>query len=72
MEIYFSETVIPGGHLASLACGSTVLDLDIQSGQGFINPKTSQEPTGNVAPHSTFQRASSTTLFVNEMALTVR
>lgn len=63
--IYFSETVTPGSRLASLACGGTVLDSDIQSRQGFINPKTSQEPTGNVAPHSTSQKASSTTLFVN-------
>lgn len=61
------ETVTPGGHicrlpgpktskvdLASLARGGTVLDRDVLSGQGFTNPKTSQELTVNVAPRSTF------------------
>ena len=31
----------------------------------FIYPKTSQEPTGNVAPHGTFHRHPPTTLFAN-------
>lgn len=59
---YFSETVIPQGYFFRGRLGSW---WDC-TGQGFINPNISQEPTCSST------QASSTTLFVNEMAVTVR